>query len=354
MKFRASEMSRLVDCPGSKKIQQAYPNTSGYASTEGTVAHKIAAGVLQDNRDILSYLGQSIDNVYINQEMLHYIQLYINDCQESGDVEKNLQLNHEGHTLTGTPDYNYFDMDTGTLKVKDLKYGYGWVEVFENWQLLAYAALLINPACVAVELTIIQPRAFHPEGPIRRWKFNADLMRNYTNRLTGAMEEAAIDEPSIETGAHCRYCRGLINCHAARAAAGYAIDYAGTAGHESMTPDMIALEMDVTERAVKMLTQRQTALEESGLAMCKAGKVIPGWEIRSTKGALAWSKDIDPIIIGDAMGTDLRAPVKAITPTQARDRKLIPSATVNSLASRTTGSAKLKRIDYTRAKRILS
>lgn len=345
-------MSRLVSCPGSKKIQQAYPDAGGRAAAEGTVAHKIVADVLQGNRVLLSYLGQSIDNIYVDQEMIHYLQFYIDDCQEPGDVEKNLQLNHEGHTLTGTPDYSCFNADTGTLKIKDLKYGYGWVEVFENWQMLAYAALLYHPVCVSVELTIIQPRASHPEGPVRRYVFNADLMRNYINRIFGAMDGAALDEPPVLTGAHCRYCRGLVNCHAARAAAGYAVDYAGTAGHEDLAPNMLSLELDITERAVKMLTQRQTALEEFGLAMCKKGKIIPGWEVRSTKRALAW--DVDPIAVGDAMGADLRAPVKAITPTQAKNRKLLPVDTIKSLASYSPGGVKLKRIDHTRAKRVLS
>jgi len=330
----------------------AYPNTDGYAAAEGTIAHRITAEVLQKGTKLSDYLGQSIDNIYVDQEMLHYLQLYIDDCQKPGDIEKNLQLNQGGHTLTGTPDYSCFDEDTSTLKVKDLKYGYGWVEVFENWQLLTYAALLYHPFYVSIELTIIQPRGNHPEGPVRRWEFNADLIRNYSNRIFGAMDDAAIDLPLVKTGAHCRYCRGLINCHAARAAAGYAVDYAGAAGHDDLTPDMIALEMDITERAIKMLTQRQTALEESGLAMCKAGKILPGWEARSIMGSLAW--DVDPIVIGDAMGTDLRAPAKAITPTQAVSRKLLPASTVKSLASRTTGSVKLKRVDHTRAKRILS
>ena len=339
-------------CPGSKKIQSVYPNMSGYAATEGSVAHGIAAEVLKTGNPLTEYLGRSINNIYVGQEMLHYLQVYVDDCQAPGELEENKQFEYEGHTLTGTPDYVCFD--EGTLKIKDLKYGYGWVEVFENWQLLAYAVLCQQPSLTTVELTIIQPRASHPEGSIRRWTFPAELLRNYTNQIIGAFEAADADDPATTTGEHCRYCRGLINCHAARAAAGYAIDYIGPAGHTAMTPGMMALEMDVAERAVKMLAQRQTALEEAALAMCKEGKIIPGWEARSVAGALAWNKDIDPVTVGDAMGADLRAPVKAITPTQARDRKLVPAATITSLASRTTGSAKLKRVDYTRAKRILS
>jgi len=282
--------------------------------------------------------------------MLHYLQVYVDDCRKPGKLEKNKQLEHTGHILTGTPDYVCFD--NGVLKVKDLKYGYGWVEVFENWQLLAYAALWYHPSCTSIELTIIQPRASHPGGPIRRWTFPSELMRNYTNQIIGAIEDADADEPRVNTGAHCRYCRGLVNCHGAQAAAGYAVDYAGTAGHMALTPDMIAIEMGITERAVKMLTQRQTALEESGFALCKAGKIVPGWEVQSTAGPLAW--DVDPIAVGDAMGVDLRAPTKAITPTQAVSRKLLPADTVKSLAFRTAGSVKLKRINHTRAKRILS
>ena len=336
-------------CPGSKKIQSAYPDKDRRAATEGSVAHKIAAEVLGTGGSLTGHLGRSIDNIYVDQEMLHHLQMYVDDCREPGELEKNRKFEYEGHTLTGTPDYVCFD--GGTLKIKDLKYGHGWVEVFENWQLLAYAVLCQHPNLKAVELTIIQPRANHPEGPVRRWTFPAKLLRNYTNQIIGAIEAADANEPVTTTGAHCRYCRALVHCHAARTAAGYALDYVGTSGHTVLTPDLVALEMDVTERAVKMLTQRQTVLGESALAMCKAGKIIPGWEVQRAAGALAW--DVDPIAVGDAMGADLRAPVKAITPTQAVSRKLLPADTIKSLASRYPGNAKLKRIDHTRAKRIL-
>lgn len=359
MHFRASEMPRVMCCPGSKTIQAAYPDKSGYAAKEGTVAHGIASAVLAGKRDLASYLGQSISNMYIDQEMLHYIQLYINECQNAGSVEQGLSMECEGHTLTGTPDYWMFEMSATakTLAVKDLKYGYGWVEAYENWQLLTYAVLVmaatreLDGNCDTIELTIIQPRASHPEGPVRSWSFNADLLRGYRNFIIGAMRDAALPKPPIRTGPHCRYCRGLLHCHGAAAAASFAIDYAHEASHGAMAPDTLVLEIEIVDRARKMLDQRMTALEELGLAMCKSGKIIPGWEARSTISPLAWNND--PIAIGDAMGLNLRAPEKPITPTQAVSRKLLTADTIKSLAARGTGGMKLKRVDSARAKRIL-
>ena len=359
MRFSASKMSRIVKCPGSKKIQEAYPVLSGYAATEGTIAAKIAAEVLQTDKPLSSFLNQSIDNVYIDQKMLHHLQLYVDNCHPSGSVEQKLQLNYDAFTLTGTPDYWDFDSETGILLVKDLKYGYGWVEVYENWQLLTYASLilysqitsgLLEP-CKTIELTIIQPRASHPDGPVRSWTFDADLINFYYTSIVEAMHKAILPEPPVQTGPHCRYCNGLLNCHAARAAAALAIDYAGTAGHSELTPEALALEIEIVNRAGKMLTQRQIALEETGLAMCKAGKIVPGWEARNTLAPMAWS--INPIAVGDAMGINLRAPEKAITPTQAVNRKLLTADSISSFAGRPAGSMKLKRINHTKAKRIL-
>jgi len=357
MDFRASGMPRVMKCPGSKLVQAAYPKPGGVEANEGTVAHGIAHKTVS-GAELQSFLGQSIDNVYVDQEMLTHLSLYTNECNGiAGFSEKSLKTEMDGNALTGTPDFWGFETDT--LMVKDLKYGYGWVEVFENWQLLAYASMLYfklpdvsREACKWIELTIIQPRANHPDGPVRKWRFAAEHIRNYRNMLSNAMGAASLPEPPIQTGSHCRYCAGLLQCFGAGNATSVAIEYSGKARHDNITPEGLSLELDVTERAKKLLDQRYTALVEEGLSMSKKGTIIPGWETRSVFTPLKWNAD--PIVIGDAMGLDLRQPAKPITPTQAIDRKLLPEATVKSLAARSQGGMKLKRVDNARVKRIIN
>jgi len=349
-------MPRTVGCPGSKLLQRSYPNTSGDEANEGTVAHGIGAVVLEGRSRPADWLGKSIDNVYVDQEMLHHVQLYVDACGiGTGFVEKSVSEDFHGNTLRGTPDY--WRTHGTVLEVKDFKYGFGWVEVYENWQLLTYAALIYfklpNPELIEIiELTVIQPRANHPDGPVRKWSFPAELIRNYRNQLINAMGDASLADPPTLTGAHCRYCRALVECHSAIAAAGYTLEYANTAGRTETTPESFSMEMETVDRAVKMLTQRKVALEEVGKNMIQLGVVLNGWERRSVSGSLAW--DVDAIAVGEAMGADLSQPLKPITPTQAIARKLMSEDTVKAMSSRKPGGVQLVRVNHERDKRILT
>lgn len=367
MKFRASSMPRIVPCPGSKRIHEAHSDgKKSPEATEGDVAHAIAAEVLSTGKLLSSYIGTTQDGVFVDQEMVHHISKYTEECLRydiPGITEAGMANDYAEHTLTGTPDHWQFDAAQGILRILDLKFGFVWVEVFQNLQLLVYAVLVWEHILrkqpgnfeifKTIELVIVQPRANHPAGPVRRWSFNADLIRNYRNELVNAMGLAASGDPGIRTGGHCRGCGGLLLCHGAGNAASAALEYTGTAVVGDMTPAGLAFEMDMVDRAYTMLKQRRTALEELGLMMCKKGIPINGWQARGTMGPLKWTVD-DAIGIGKAMKVDLSQPVKPITPTQAIDRKILTEKRVKALASRTMGAPKLKRIDDAIAKRILS
>jgi hypothetical protein len=356
MRYHASGMGRLVRCPGSKSIQAAYQDTQRWEATEGQVAHEVAAGCLRSGADPISYLGQSLRNIYIDQEMVHHVSLYVEHCRSMGQgvIEGSWEISHGNDILTGTLDWRSVDTTTGTIYIRDLKYGFGWVEVFENYQLLSYAMLARDLSAGArINIGIVQPRANHPDGPIRTWEFAADDLRPYANSIRGAMERASMADPPTVSGSHCRYCRGLLRCHTAAVAAGYAMDAAGTAGHGPMTPDQFALEMEFVTRASEMLGQRLTAMEAEGISMVKSGAIIPGWEARQAMGAMAWT-GTDPVASGKMLCVDLRQPVKAITPTQAIARKLLTDKMVKALTERSPGSHKLKRTDAGWARRILA
>ena len=354
MRFSASEMPRLVSCPGSKSLQKQYPDTSRREATEGTVAAAVAEDCFKSGGSPVDYLGTSRQNVYIDQDMVHHLSLYVDHCRSLGRgiAEDKQEMNTGFGELVGIPDYWFWDSAGCVLYVRDLKYGHGWVEVFENYQLLSYALLLMHSHVNRINLGIVQPRANHPDGPIRVWEFSADDIRPYRNWINDAIERAAMPEPPVQTGNHCRYCRALLHCHAARNAAGGSLDYAGLAGHGPLEPEQFGPEMNLLDRAVTMLTQRKAAMEAEGLAMIKAGKILPGWEARSTMGAMAWGPDA--IAAGDMLGVDLRKPAKAITPKQAVDRGILTARAVRDLAPRKPGAMKLKRVDIGAARRIIS
>jgi hypothetical protein len=301
------------------------------------------------------YLNQSIENILVDSEMLGHIATYTMHCagllrrdpQAIGHFEDGMRLQN----LSGIIDYWVYDSITRTLYVSDFKYGFGWVEVFENWQLLAYAVLVLNQANpkidpLKINLGVVQPRANHPQGPIRTWEIDIETFSTYAHRISAAINAALSDVPITASGAHCRYCPALLHCHTAQAAAGCAIDYAGFSGNDELTPEELGLELETVQRASVVLSQKLAALETLGMEMVRAGKQISGWECRQSAGNLAWNDGSNVVLIAALMGVDVGKPVEPITPTQAMDRELLDEKTVKQLATRKPGSLKFKKITY--------
>lgn len=126
--------------------------------------------------------------------------------------------------LFGTADFVAFTPDK-TVHVVDLKFGQGVVvEPRENTQLMYYAlGVVLSLAGVIaperVRLTIIQPRASHPEGPVRSWDMPlVDLLewghgvlaptirRVYMGRNMIYSGPTFEKEFPLVEGDHCRWC----------------------------------------------------------------------------------------------------------------------------------------------------
>jgi hypothetical protein len=101
------------------------------------------------------------------------------------------------------------------LYVYDFKYGQGVaVEAENNKQLMYYAlgALEGNDDINEIELVIVQPRAFHPKGPVRRWRVSReDLMAFRAELIAHAKATEAPDAP-IVPGEWCKFCPALAVC----------------------------------------------------------------------------------------------------------------------------------------------
>ena len=364
MKFRASEMPRVQPCPGSKHIEKLYAKPENPAdSLEGDIAHKISAEILTGKRTLISFANTEVDGMFVDMEMINHIRMYTDFCTTKldsgvGAVEQEYIQDIHGNILSGHPDHWCYSRRA--LYINDLKFGHGPIEVYMNWQLLTYVALIfflypeIEKECTKICLTIIQPRARHADGPVRDWYFDSVFIRNYRNQIINSIGEASqIDTADIstKTGDHCRYCDGLLQCHTYAAAAGYALDYSKKMTHSGFTPEQFAMEYELIEKGANLLKWKKEALEEEGLALCKNGTMPPGWIAKATMGNLAWNRDA--IAIGDAMSIDLRKDESPITPTQAISRGLLTEEQVKAFAARKLGSMKLQRMDNAKAKRIL-
>jgi len=338
MKFRASGLDRIMHCPGSWSMEEKYPRTEHPAAAEGTEAHEDAARCLTT--------GTNSEN--------EYVQEYVNFCRSIASPTYGIEFSGgfqvAGAEVTGTADF--WTSTGGVLHVVDLKYGFGWVYPEENWQLIAYAIMISgNWEQKRVELHIVQPRAIRAGGPVFSWGFDGALLRNYRNQIGNQLGLAMTQNPPTVAGDHCRYCRAIVACETNRRTAGECLDVAGRSDEYKPEPVDIAAEFSRINSALERLAHRKTALEAHGVALIREGCIIPGYVAEQSWGRLDWI--VDAITAGDDMGIDLRAPVSPMTPTQAKNKKLITPEYFGFMAARKPGEFKLKCVDMDAIRRLM-
>lgn len=290
-------------------------------------------------------------------------------------IEQRVQIPriHETHNW-GTPDYRAWSrLNNGSLclHVWDFKFGHGIVEAFENWQLIDYTAGLLGEAHIdgyqeqqtVVDMVVIQPRAYHRDGPVRRWRVVASDLRAHFNKLAFAAEAALSANPkATPTPEGCEHCTGRHACEALQRESYAAIDKAKQYGALDLSPHALGLELRTLKRAQALLEARVSGLEAQADATIRKGTLVPFWSLESVPGRLAWVKPANEVFaLGDMLGINFRKQPEPLTPTQAKTAAKaaakaanLPGDTYDALiegcASRPTGAVKLVPDDGTKAR----
>lgn len=327
----ASSAHRWLACPGSVRLSSALPNQSSEYAREGTAAHEAAARCLDLGKEAWELAGEKIvvegQEFAVTDEMIESVQLYLDTIEASLTeravkfVEQRFSLDEVHPDLYGTADCVVFDQDTGVLSVFDFKYGVGIaVEPEENPQLLTYAAgavaecLKIDPALGIniVELVIVQPRADHEDGPVRRWRVGFDLLGEWVAATLepGAKATDAADAP-LRDGEHCQFCPAKAVCP----------KLAGV--FDSVAADAAASEpakmedWELAERLSKAKAVRTylAALESEIFSRLMKGGEIPGFKLVQKKSNRVW-KDGAEAVIAAKLGEAAYNPPSLKSPAQ--------------------------------------
>jgi hypothetical protein len=147
--------------------------------------------------------------IEITQEMIDAVQIYLDVIDGAGDVVLESRIEHS--TIPGFG--GTIDCTAITKgRIIDLKYGSGLVvEAENNVQLGCYALLYQDHFDREgdVEITTVQPRASHPDGPVRTWIAPAEWLADLKEKI----EQIALYGPEdIHAGDHCRWCPGKVEC----------------------------------------------------------------------------------------------------------------------------------------------
>jgi len=340
-RFTPSSLGILMACAGSHELGRHYPDDEDSpAAREGTAAHEVAAALVATG-ELMPIGTLAANGVEITQEMAEGGHLYAEHVRSVLPrgvicVEQRVECFNLHPECWGTPDTYLFD--GADLHVFDYKFGHGFVDEFENWQLLAYATGIWNGAAIRdkLHLHIVQPRNFSRRGPVRTWTLTAQQLDGYASRISARLRDVAEGGAEIGcvTGQHCHYCPARRGCEALTRAGQLACVTTGEAIPLDLTPEQLGVELAYLQRAAELLKYRIGGLEEQAEALLRVGARVPGYHLVSAPGRERWTAPDQVAALGQLWGVDLMKPAEPITPAQAR-KKLPDPAMVDTLATRT-------------------
>lgn len=396
--IRISSLPLLVQCPGSLKMQASVsplPDTDEIA--EGHAGHYVARWTAAGYGDRLPE-GTSFEcngrKWEVTNEMAVGAAIYARACGGSNPalmLEESLPATMIHGQCGGTLDAGRFYLDAreafpdirdvpacipalqfnaGAVKlihIIDYKFGHRFVEVFENEQTTGYVAALMqrfdlddNDENLYIRMTIVQPRTWHKDGPVRSWTCQARDIRATLNTARSAAREALEENPRCITNPHCGDCKARHVCKTLKYATGNYVDFSGQAEVVDLPPDAVGQELRLVEDTIKRLEARQTGLAAQAEAMLRSGQQVAFYEMSPTRSRLVFKDDVTIEEIesaGDIFGMDLRRPrtvkTAVVTPTQAIDMGLDPRA-LESYSHRPPSGTVLKRIDSLTARKVFS
>lgn len=342
-RWSASATAANWACPGRLALIEALgcEDKTGVAAAWGTRCHEIVDAKL--NGSTVNFLGDEkmVDGhkIVVDEEMLDCAQAMLDYVKGRIGEYRNAKrdsptmLTEQSFSLAaldppfeagGTGDVVLLFPAWGLIEVVDLKSGRGvLVEAGENKQLRTYGlgALMANPGpWRKVRTTIVQPRAFHPDGPVRHEELDVVDLMEWTAELLDAMRNSAeaMEETEgpgdlhafgwLRPGDHCTFCPAKAQCPALeQKALDDAQVYFKPQGEISTPPDPASLpveKMVAVLDAADMIEGWLNAVRARAQDMAEAGQEVPGYQLVEKRGRRKWIDD-EGLIIG-ALVADLK------------------------------------------------
>lgn len=353
-------------CTGYVLMAQVSPDVEGPEAVEGSRFHDFVKGLIDGEgfypdwsavpSEIIQAADLCVDDV---NSVLEKHPLSSNDVVFGTEVKLAIPSIH-GYCF-GTLDCFLYDRATRELFIWDFKFGYGVVEVFENWQMICYAAGLFDELPIdghedqrtTVHFRIIQPRAFHRDGPIREWSVPAWKLREEIHELRKNAAIALGNDSITRSGNHCRYCPARHSCRAALDAGIGFYELATTPTPLDLSPEAVGTQLAIVQRAHDQLGYVRTGLEEQATSLIRSGENVPGFILESGAGRETWTESPETVkALGEMCGVDLDKHA-LVTPNQARELG-VDKDMVALYAERPSRGMKLVADDGTRAREIFS
>jgi len=309
MHVRCSGLARPMVCAGYVFLKDLPDSGTNAAAEAGTAAGEHLERMLLKK----PLIDTASNGVYIDEDMKFHTNVVYQDiisraaepvlCEERIDWQTT-----SGIWIKGQYDAAFVDKE-GTLCIEDLKYGWGIVEVKENWQLLGYAigeVIRRKRAFEKISLKIHQPRPHHEDGPTREWVLTYTELLEYKDKIETRMQNIMNGEKDFQTSSKCKYCPGAAEaCTAFNRLFYRALEVTTEFHQDSISDDELSRQLDHIKRAEEVIKIKKDSLVELGTQRIKQGKIIPNYVQTEKYGNRTWKKGVTPQSIQMMTGKDV-------------------------------------------------
>lgn len=319
----------------------------GDAAKEGT-----AAGEYLERMLIGKPVGKVATNgVYFDEDMKFFTTPIYEDIMSRTATEVKCEQRIDWQTRSGIAIKGSYDIafvdHQGVLCVEDLKYGWGIVEVKENWQLLAYAigeVIRRGKAFDKISLKIHQPRPHHEEGTTREWILTYSELLGYKEKIEARMDAIKEGDKTLQTSAQCKYCDAAAeSCPAFNRLFYRALEVSTEFVQDSLTEVEIVTQLDHVKRAEEVIKIKKDSLEQLGVSRIKQGKLLPGYAQVNNYTNRVWNKNISPEAIEVMTGVNVTQ-TSFMTPAKA-EKAGVSKELVKQLSGKRLKGVKLAKVD---------
>jgi hypothetical protein len=346
MDIHCSQLARPMVCAGFLAFTDLPKSPTNAAAEEGTAAGEYLERLLM-GKDLPA---QAKNGVYFDDDMKFYTRPIVDEINSNKQSEVLCEQPIDWRTRSGIWIRGKYDLSFirgGSLFIDDLKYGWGIVEVKDNWQLLGYAIGEVIRRGVAFEtivLRIHQPRPHHEDGSTREWKLTYAELLGYKERIEQRMEMIAAGDKTLTTSKHCKYCAAAGEaCPAFNRLFYRALEVTTEFTQDQIDEAELARQLDHVNRATEVIKIKMDSLNELAVSRIKNGKIIPGYLTEQRFGDRKWKPNISPETIKALTGKDI---LEKVMLSPAKAEKLgISKDFVNQLVDRHFMGNKLVRKD---------
>lgn len=348
MEIRCSGLSRPMNCAGFLFFKDLPPEEEIQAAKDGTAAGEYLRYLLEKKTPIPTHAA---NGVQFDSDMDFFTRPVAEEILAGAESEILCEQRIDWQTRSGIMIRGSYDISfvkDGNLHVEDLKYGWGLVEVKNNWQLLGYAigeVIRRGQAFEKIILRVHQPRPHHEDGPTRTWELSYAELLSFKEIIEARMDKIVGGYKDLVTGPQCKYCPAAAYCPSFNKAFYRGIEHAQEFTQDNIDDKELSFQLDLIARVSEVLKIKSDSIKALAINRIKNGTIIPNYMTESSYGDRKWKKDISPKAVELLTGKKI-VKEEMLSPAQA-EKAGVPKDFISQLVDRHFLGQKLVRKDST-------